>query len=121
VEKEIPSSKDYLESLAFHGHRNSLVDDKSSQKSDSAKANETGIRWESACNVVHKRYFYPPVIERLCRCPDRTECPWEWSNPPRYPGAIGLPAGQGQQKRDPYTVMISSRSQSKVVYIVFVT
>ncbi|XP_046396987.1 uncharacterized protein LOC124163919 [Ischnura elegans] len=31
------------------------------------------------CSIVHKRYWQPPLVYRLCRCPDRQECPWRWS------------------------------------------
>ncbi|XP_071451967.1 uncharacterized protein [Hetaerina americana] len=35
------------------------------------------------CSIVHKRFWQPPLVHRLCRCPDRQECPWRWS--PRGP------------------------------------
>ncbi|XP_037783954.1 U-scoloptoxin(11)-Sm5a-like [Penaeus monodon] len=28
-----------------------------------------------ACNLAHKRFWLTPITERLCRCPDRSECP----------------------------------------------
>ncbi|XP_050540753.1 kappa-scoloptoxin(11)-Ss1a-like [Daktulosphaira vitifoliae] len=33
----------------------------------------------SVCNIVHLRFWFPPQIERLCKCPNREECPWKWS------------------------------------------
>ncbi|KAF2366547.1 hypothetical protein FHG87_002694 [Trinorchestia longiramus] len=28
-----------------------------------------------ACNLWHERYWKPPLVERLCRCPGHTPCP----------------------------------------------
>lgn len=28
-----------------------------------------------ACNLTHRRYWLPPLVERLCRCPGHTACP----------------------------------------------
>lgn len=103
---------------------------------------KNGNRYLAACNIIHKRYFYPPMIERLCRCPDRTECPMEWSQPPQYrdivrsmkkdetstsssgtvdtasasrhPAVSTTPSTKYANTMDPFTVMISSRSQLKV-------
>ncbi|CAG7833848.1 unnamed protein product [Allacma fusca] len=62
-----------------------------------------------ACNVVNQRYFYPPTIERLCRCPDRSECPWEFSE---YK-TVQRKEGRFKKIADQNTVMLSSRSQLK--------
>ncbi|XP_013784449.1 uncharacterized protein LOC106468561 [Limulus polyphemus] len=32
-----------------------------------------------ACNVLHKRFWLSPLAIRLCKCPDRSECPTAWS------------------------------------------
>lgn len=92
------------------------------------KKAEDASKYLSACNVVHKRYFFPPVIERLCRCPDRTECPMEWSQPPLYKDLSRIKNKEGSRNTgrnasqksvnanafDPFTVMVSSRTQLKV-------
>ncbi|CAL8099079.1 unnamed protein product [Orchesella dallaii] len=81
-------------------------------------------KYLSACNIIHRRYFYPPIVERLCRCPDRTECPMEWSQPPKYkdlfvdtkgtkPTVSTTPSTKSAMTMDPFTVMVSSRSQLK--------
>jgi len=31
-----------------------------------------------ACNLVHQRFWFSPLVMRLCRCLDKSECPWEW-------------------------------------------
>ncbi|KAL0270835.1 UNVERIFIED_CONTAM: hypothetical protein PYX00_008116 [Menopon gallinae] len=49
----------------------------------------------SACNIIHKRFWLPPMVERLCRCPHRNECPWTWSD------------------ADNQTVYLNNRSQMK--------
>lgn len=114
-----------------------------------SESSKNGNKYLAACNVIHKRYFYPPMIERLCRCPDRTECPMEWSQPPQYrdivhsnkkdetsasssstagttasasrhPAISTTPSTKYANTMDPFTVMISSRSQLKVkIYINF--
>lgn len=33
----------------------------------------------SVCNIVHLRFWFPNQVERLCKCPNREECPWKWS------------------------------------------
>lgn len=33
----------------------------------------------SVCNIVHHRFWFPNQVERLCKCPNREECPWKWS------------------------------------------
>lgn len=33
----------------------------------------------NVCNIVHRRFWFPNQIERLCKCPNREECPWKWS------------------------------------------
>nr|CAD7439950.1 unnamed protein product [Timema bartmani] len=32
------------------------------------------------CSTLHRRFWLPLLVERLCRCPSRTECPWRWNN-----------------------------------------
>nr|CAD7574604.1 unnamed protein product [Timema californicum] len=32
------------------------------------------------CSTLHRRFWLPLLVERLCRCPSRTECPWHWNN-----------------------------------------
>lgn len=32
-----------------------------------------------ACNIVHNRFWSSNLIERLCLCANRKECPWQWS------------------------------------------
>lgn len=49
----------------------------------------------TACNIIHKRFWMTPLVKRLCKCPDFTECPQEWS-----------------QDAD-HTVMLNSRAQMK--------
>ncbi|XP_063236891.1 kappa-scoloptoxin(11)-Ss1a-like [Bacillus rossius redtenbacheri] len=36
----------------------------------------------SVCSTLHLRMWQPALVERLCRCPGRAECPWHWSEPP---------------------------------------
>ncbi|XP_032677785.1 kappa-scoloptoxin(11)-Ssd1b-like [Odontomachus brunneus] len=31
------------------------------------------------CNVVHNRFWMSGLTERLCRCTDGRECPWQWT------------------------------------------
>lgn len=33
-----------------------------------------------ACNLAHRRYWFTPITERLCRCKDRSECPLQFTN-----------------------------------------
>lgn len=94
----------------------------------SSKKSDTPSKFLAACNIVHKRYFKPPMIERLCRCADRTECPMEWSQPPLYKDLLPSKEKKGSMRSavsttpstkpanllDPFTVMISSRTQLKV-------
>ncbi|XP_054719765.1 U-scoloptoxin(11)-Sm7a-like [Uloborus diversus] len=35
-----------------------------------------------ACNVVRQRFWLSPIVHRLCKCPDLTECPAEWTHFP---------------------------------------
>ncbi|KAK4297585.1 hypothetical protein Pmani_006255 [Petrolisthes manimaculis] len=49
-----------------------------------------------ACNLAHKRFWLTPITERLCRCPDGSECP------PRYTSL-----------RDSLTQHVSNRGQLK--------
>lgn len=37
------------------------------RRRDSSDDLDQGIRWESACNLIHNRYFFSPIVERLCR------------------------------------------------------
>ncbi|XP_053980345.1 U-scoloptoxin(11)-Sm2a-like isoform X2 [Hylaeus volcanicus] len=30
------------------------------------------------CNVIHNRFWVSSLTERLCRCPNGKECPWQW-------------------------------------------
>jgi len=69
---------------------------------------------QSACNVIHKRYFYRPVVERLCRCPGGDECPWEWNEPPHYGDKK---KNRRKHRKDSKTMMIGSRTQIKVIVI----
>ncbi|XP_076247398.1 uncharacterized protein LOC143187204 [Calliopsis andreniformis] len=32
-----------------------------------------------ACNVIHNRFWVSSLTERLCRCPNGKECPWQWT------------------------------------------
>ncbi|XP_078040353.1 U-scoloptoxin(11)-Sm7a-like [Augochlora pura] len=32
-----------------------------------------------ACNVIHNRFWMSSLTERLCRCPNGKECPWQWN------------------------------------------
>lgn len=32
-----------------------------------------------ACNIVHNRFWLPTLTERLCRCSEGQECPWQWN------------------------------------------
>ncbi|XP_051155975.1 kappa-scoloptoxin(11)-Ssd1b-like [Leptopilina boulardi] len=32
-----------------------------------------------ACNIVHNRFWLPTLTERLCRCTEGRECPWNWN------------------------------------------
>jgi len=34
----------------------------------------------SVCNIVHLRFWFPNQVERLCKCPNRGECPWKWNS-----------------------------------------
>ncbi|XP_035211185.1 U-scoloptoxin(11)-Sa2a-like isoform X2 [Stegodyphus dumicola] len=36
----------------------------------------TGPR--EACNIVRLRFWLSPIVYRLCKCPDLTDCPMEW-------------------------------------------
>jgi hypothetical protein len=54
-------------------------------------------KFNSVCNVLYRRFWFRMRIERLCRCPHRSECPMEWSS-----------------KQDNYTMSLSNRSQLKV-------
>ncbi|XP_049862515.1 U-scoloptoxin(11)-Sm2a-like [Schistocerca gregaria] len=49
-----------------------------------------------ACNIVHKRFWFPIKVERLCRCHNTFQCSQQWSQIP-----------------DNYTMMLSNRSQLK--------
>ncbi|XP_047110849.1 uncharacterized protein LOC124787909 isoform X2 [Schistocerca piceifrons] len=49
-----------------------------------------------ACNIVHKRFWFPIKVERLCRCHNTFQCSQQWSQTP-----------------DNYTMMLSNRSQLK--------
>lgn len=31
------------------------------------------------CSVIHKRFWFKPVVERLCRCSNLYQCPREWN------------------------------------------
>ncbi|KAG8225529.1 hypothetical protein J437_LFUL006068 [Ladona fulva] len=33
------------------------------------------------CSIVYKRFWQPALVYRLCRCPERQECPWILSHP----------------------------------------
>ncbi|CAG0894363.1 unnamed protein product [Cyprideis torosa] len=44
----------------------------------------------SACNIVHRRYWLPLLVERLCQCPDRTPCPYAWTEDTENPFVIWL-------------------------------
>lgn len=35
-----------------------------------------------ACNVIYERFWASSLTERLCRCPNRKECPWQWMKEP---------------------------------------
>jgi len=48
----------------------------------------------SVCNIVHHRFWFPNQVERLCKCPNREECPWKWNI-------------------DNYTMPLDNRSQLK--------
>lgn len=50
-----------------------------------------------ACNLAHKRFWLTPITERLCRCPDRSECPLHFN---------GL--------NDTHSQHVSNRAQLKV-------
>ncbi|KAK6630756.1 hypothetical protein RUM44_002925 [Polyplax serrata] len=50
----------------------------------------------SACNIIHKRFWLPPLVERMCRCPQRHECKWLWT-----------------EEANNYTMMLDNRSQIK--------
>lgn len=54
----------------------------------------------SVCSVLHKRYWLPPIADRLCRCVNNDECPWRWATEP-----------------DNYTMMLNNRAQLKVLYL----
>ena len=46
---------------------------------------ESGLHeceFNEACNIVHNRFWMPILAERLCRCPDGQECPWNWNVKP---------------------------------------
>nr|XP_031843842.1 U-scoloptoxin(11)-Sm6a-like isoform X2 [Nomia melanderi] len=32
-----------------------------------------------ACNAIHDRFWMSSLTERLCRCPNGKECPWQWN------------------------------------------
>ncbi|XP_076281662.1 U-scoloptoxin(11)-Sm7a-like isoform X2 [Lasioglossum baleicum] len=32
-----------------------------------------------ACSVIHDRFWMSSLTERLCRCPNGKECPWQWN------------------------------------------
>ncbi|PRD36151.1 UNVERIFIED_CONTAM: hypothetical protein NCL1_09488 [Trichonephila clavipes] len=49
-----------------------------------------------ACNIIRQRYWLSPLIHRLCKCPDLTDCPSTWD--------------YGQKKR---TVAFNARAQLK--------
>ncbi|KDR09491.1 uncharacterized protein LOC110838670 [Zootermopsis nevadensis] len=50
----------------------------------------------AVCSVLYRRFWFRMRIERVCRCPHRSECPMEWSS-----------------KRDNYTMTLNNRSQLK--------
>lgn len=52
----------------------------------------------SVCNIVHHRFWFPNQVERLCKCPNREECPWKWSI-------------------DNHTMPLDNRSQLKVLIL----
>ncbi|XP_011687285.1 PREDICTED: uncharacterized protein LOC105449659 [Wasmannia auropunctata] len=31
------------------------------------------------CNIIHDRFWMPGLTERLCRCSNGKECPWQWT------------------------------------------
>lgn len=53
-------------------------------------------KFNTVCNVLHRRFWFRMRIERMCRCPHRSECPMEWSS-----------------KQDNYTMSLNNRSQLK--------
>lgn len=50
----------------------------------------------NVCNIVHLRFWFPKQVERLCKCPNREECPWKWNTD------------------DNHTMPLDNRSQLKV-------
>ncbi|GIX89450.1 uncharacterized protein CEXT_647471 [Caerostris extrusa] len=48
-----------------------------------------------ACNIIRQRFWLSPLIHRLCKCPDRTDCP-----------------SQKSQGRDKRTVAFNARHTS---------
>ncbi|ODM89634.1 hypothetical protein Ocin01_17049 [Orchesella cincta] len=118
------SSSGLSNPLYIGSDMNKLQQPGSTRNPADSKKTEYPSKYLSACNIIHRRYFYPPIVERLCRCPDRTECPMEWSQPPKYKdlfvdtkGAKSsvstTPSTKSATTMDPYTVMVSSRSQLK--------
>lgn len=33
-----------------------------------------------ACNVIRQRFWLPQIVYRMCKCPDRTICPTEFTD-----------------------------------------
>ena len=48
---------------------------------DLPECSSGGAGAEEACNLSHQRYWQPPIVERLCRCPGHTPCPVEANGP----------------------------------------
>lgn len=48
-----------------------------------------------ACNLVHNRFWFLPLVIKLCQCADKSECPYEWS------------------EKDEHTMFINPRAQLK--------
>lgn len=34
---------------------------------------------DEVCSMIHDRFWVSKLTERLCRCPNGHECPWQWT------------------------------------------